>query len=260
MDSLESVKRTLSRHFDGNVESDKDDADENGDGTGTRSSLSVTKNSHRREISNGGQDATLRGTSFADIGTSPIDPGTLVENSGPMDPVPGVACSTTREEAASQTDTDGGTTSHPIAGRRSNRSTNTEPLHFPSSSSTGSSDSDTVLVAATPSTTPSHQNQSHGTSLSSPSGFRRRRRLLPPSNAVDSPATNRALTRARIPLEYRSSRSSETALSRHLCNTDRISSIMAQYSRPSGILRPPTYSSSSSSSSSSDGEDDSDNE
>ena len=258
MDSLESVKRTLSRHFDGNVESDKDDADENGDGTGTRSSLSVTKNSLRREQSNGGQDATLRGTSFADIGTSPIDPGTLVENSGPMDPVPGVACSTTSEEAASQTDTDGGIPSHPIAGRRSNRSTNTEPLHFPSSSSTGSSDSDTVLVAATPSTTPSHQNQRHGTSLSSPSGFRRRRRLLPPSNAVDSPATNRALTRARIPLEYRSSRSSETALSRHLCNTDRISSIMAQYSRPSGILRPPTYSSSSSSSS--DGEDDSDNE
>ncbi len=279
MDSLESVKRTLSRHFDGNVESDKDDADgdanvapgnrsakeeEDGDGTGSTSSMTptATKKSHRRAASNDGQDATLRGTSFADVGTSPIDPGTLDEKSGPMDDEGGsstlssiksddnpvsdvasstrvsdVASSTTREEAASQTDADGkadgGT---PRAGRRTNRSTNTEPIQSPASSSTGSSDSDTVL----------------------PSGFRRRRRLLPPSDAagnIESPATHRALTRARIPLEYRRSRSNETAtLSRHLCNTDRISSIMAQYSRPSGILRPPTYSSSSSSS---DGEDDS---
>jgi len=270
MDSLESVKRTLSRHFDGNGESDKDDADgdadgaqgnrgtqkeEGGDGTGSPSSMTptVTKKSHRRVASNDGQDATLRGTSFANVGTSPIDPGTLDENSGPMDdeggtsagiksddnPVSDVAPSTTREEAASQTDADGEADGKaPRAGRRTNRSTNTEPIQSPSASSTGSSDSDTVL----------------------PSDFRRRRRLLSPSAAtgnVDSPPTNRALTRARIPLEYRRIRSKETAsLSRHLCNTDRISSIMAQYSRPSGILRPPTYSSSRSSSSS-DGEDDS---
>jgi len=270
MESLESVKKSLSHHFDGESGIAKADVSEdNNDEDMVDISQSYQKeyvnealttaaksNRLRGATSSGEEDdsPTATSTSFVDVGTSPIDLGA---DSSPACKQAVLEVDVTlafaSEEAASQTDRSA-TDDAPCRSmaERFHKATNTIPVHSPSSSSTGSSDGDLNCSqmsthAWTCSTASTCTNpQIHST-------FQRRRRLFSSTvgahpNAADSTsagssptATSRGLTRARIPLHYGRSRfkelpASATAAAASLSSTDRISNIMRPRPCPSGFL------------------------
>ena len=289
MESLESVKKSLSYHFDGQsgcvganviqVDGSEDNADisqgrkehyDHIDGTSNNCSTLVTSAKTSSPIATPSdvkdEDDSPITTNFVDVGTSPIDLG--VDNATDCSQAAHVdaTSSIANEEAASQTDTFDDTPSCRSTAKRCDKSTNTIPMHSPSSSSTESSDDGdlnrTQSIASTCSTTnpPIQRDFTSSSSSTSTGTFRRRRRLFSSSNeaadrnavgcAISSPTTttSRALSRARIPLEDRRNRFNQlpaspagsfpTTRSTHLssASADRISSIMSQYPRPSGNL------------------------
>ena len=302
MESLESVKKSLSYHFDGQsgcvsahgiqVNGGEDNADisqgrkEQYDHIGSTSNNCSTLVTSDKTSSRGATPSDVKDedarttTNFVDVGTSPIDLG--ADNAiDCSQAAPVVATSSiANEEAASQTDTFDDTPSCRSTAKGCDKSTNTIPMHSPSSSSTCTESSDdgdlnrTQSLANTCSTTnPQIQRDFISSSSStSTSTFRRRRRLFSSSNeatdrnavgcTVSSPTTttSRALSRARIPMEYRRNGFNQlpsspadsfpTTRSTHLssASADRISSIMSQYPRRSGnLLGRSLYESSSSS-------------
>ena len=287
MESLESVKRSLSCHFDGecgifNADGSKVDGGEDKADIcqGRKEHYGHAKTSSRgvtsRDVKD--EDDSPTTTNSIDVGTSPIDLGadhaTDCKQSASVDTASFIA----NEEAGSQTDTIDDTPSRSMAiTQRCDKSTNTIPMYSPSSSCTESSDEGDLNRSQSLTNTCSTANlqiQRNSTS-SSTSTFRRRRRLFSSSNeaadrntvgcTINSPTTttSRALSRARRPVEYRTNRFNKLPASTHLSSAgaDRISSIMSQYPRPSGVpLGHSLYESSSSSdsASSSVGEEDGD--